>query len=108
MSPEAVEILSAGDVAVSAETVWEVTRKARMRKLPMLPPHVAADLPRYLRGQGFRLLPLSPEAARSAALLPSHHADPMDGFLIAQALAEGATVLTNDRAFAAYGVRTLW
>lgn len=46
--------------------------------------------------------------AQAAAPLPAHHRDPMDRFLIAQPLAEGATIITNDRAFAACGVPTLW
>jgi PIN domain nuclease of toxin-antitoxin system len=97
-----------GDIAVSAITVWEVSRKARLGKLPELPPPVALDLTAYLRAQGYRLVPLTPEVAEAANALPPHHADPMDRMLVAAALAEGATIITNDRILAAYGVGVLW
>jgi PIN domain nuclease of toxin-antitoxin system len=96
------------DVAVSAVTVWEISCKARLGKLPELPEPVALDLTAYLRGQGFCLVPLTAELAEAANALPPHHADPMDRMLIATALADGATIITNDRIFAAYGVAVLW
>lgn len=108
MSADARDAMRGHEVAVSAVTVWEVTRKAALGKLPELPRHVTADLAAYLRARDFRLVAVGAEAARAAALLPDHHRDPMDRFVIAQALAEGATVITNDRAFPAYGVPTLW
>ena len=40
--------------------------------------------------------------------LPAHHADPFDRLLIAQALDEGFTILTSDRAFEAYRVPVAW
>ncbi|QYU68386.1 hypothetical protein J4558_26885 [Leptolyngbya sp. 15MV] len=45
---------------------------------------------------------------RAATGLPPHHADPMDRLLIAAALADQATIITNDRIFTAYGVGVLW
>jgi PIN domain nuclease of toxin-antitoxin system len=42
------------------------------------------------------------------AALPPHHADPFDRMLIAQALAEGATIVSHDRALEPYGVPVLW
>jgi PIN domain nuclease of toxin-antitoxin system len=108
LSAEGLAAMRTGAVAVSAITVWEISRKARLGKLPELPAPVALDLTAYLRGEGYRLVPLTPEVAEAANALPPHHADPMDRLLIAGALAEGATVITNDRVFAAYGVAVLW
>ncbi|MGH3550959.1 MAG: type II toxin-antitoxin system VapC family toxin, partial [Pseudonocardiaceae bacterium] len=39
--------------------------------------------------------------------LPLHHRDPFDRMLIAQARCEGLTIVTSDRAFAAYDVPIL-
>jgi len=108
LSAEGTAALRQGDVAVSAITVWEISRMARLGKLPELPAPVALDLTAYLRAQGYRLVPLTPEVAEAANALPPHHADPMDRMLIAAALAERAAVITNDRVFAAYGVGVLW
>lgn len=57
---------------------------------------------------------LSVEARHCFTLfhLPLHHRDPFDRLLIAQAktegLTEGLTIVTQDRAFGAYGVATVW
>jgi len=40
--------------------------------------------------------------------LPQHHDDPFDRMLIAQSLAEGIPIVSNDRSFPAYGVEILW
>lgn len=41
-------------------------------------------------------------------MLPPVHKDPMDRMLIAQALRLGAIIVTSDRLFEGYGVKTLW
>lgn len=108
MSAAAVQAMATDQIAVSAITVWEITRKARLGKLPALPLAAAGGFTALLRGYGYVLLPLDPEIAERANALPLHHGDPMDRMLIATALANGLTIVTNDRAFAAYGVMTLW
>jgi len=40
--------------------------------------------------------------------LPLHHPDPFDRLLIVQALDEGLTILTSDRAFEPYRVPVVW
>jgi PIN domain nuclease of toxin-antitoxin system len=40
--------------------------------------------------------------------LPSHHRDPFDRLLVAQALDRDLTIVTPDEAVAAYPVATLW
>ncbi len=37
-----------------------------------------------------------------------YHKDPMDRMLIATAFGNDLTIVTDDRPFAAYGVRTIW
>ena len=46
--------------------------------------------------------------AEAASLLPPHHKDPMDRMLIATAMMYNLVILTDDRSFASYDVRTLW
>jgi PIN domain nuclease of toxin-antitoxin system len=45
---------------------------------------------------------------RALAGLPEHHKDPFDRILVAQAIAEGCTLLTKDITLARYGVPVLW
>ena len=40
--------------------------------------------------------------------LPSHHADPFDRMIIAQAMVEEMTVLTSDREFEKYPIDVIW
>jgi PIN domain nuclease of toxin-antitoxin system len=54
------------------------------------------------------VLPISLDHALAAAVLPGPHRDPWDRVMMAQAAAEGLTVVTVDHIFAAYGVPVLW
>jgi len=108
MSAEAVSVLRGADVAVSAITIWEITRKVSLGKLPPMPLGPDGSFTGWLRAAGYRLLPLEPAVAERANLLPPLHADPMDRMLVATALLTGRTILSNDGALAPYGVAPLW
>jgi PIN domain nuclease of toxin-antitoxin system len=45
---------------------------------------------------------------RCAGALPGPHRDPFDRMLIAQALAEGLVLVSNEVVFDSYRVRRLW
>jgi len=53
---------------------------------------------------GMQILNLAPEHGLAIGELPPHHRDPFDRLLIAQARAEGLTILTADGDFAHYDV----
>ena len=56
----------------------------------------------------FKLLPITLDHIDALSGLPSHHKDPFDRLLIAQAIHEKLTILTSDKAIAMYSVPTLW
>lgn len=56
----------------------------------------------------FKELPIAFGHAQAAGALPGAHRDPFDRMLIAQALAEGLTLVSNERVFDAFGVARLW
>jgi PIN domain nuclease of toxin-antitoxin system len=93
------------DLLVSVVSAYEVEYK-RGRD-PTLA-HVPRNLIEALPANALRWLDLTAVHASDAAQLPRHHGDPFDRMIIAQALAEGATVVTSDRWFPAYGVPTIW
>lgn len=96
-------IVTADIVWVSAATAMEIAVKASRRGLRLPEPlavTVATD--------DFAELPLTIKHAERLASLPMHHGDPFDRALIAQALVEGATIVTHDRAFEKYGVPVIW
>lgn len=92
----------AAEVHVSAVSVWEVAIKRAMGKLA-----VPSDLFDQAAASGCVALPITWNHARAVEALPMHHTDPFDRMLIAQARVEGLTVLSSDRAFAAYDVALL-
>ncbi len=105
--PNAAVLMQQMEVLVSAITIWEITRKVAVGKLPASWGG-QSSLSQLLRVQGFVPYPLSWEDAEAANQLPPLHRDPMDRMLIASALRSGLTIITNDAQFPAYGVKTIW
>lgn len=85
------------EIFVSAATMWEVGIKQALGKLTG-----EGSLAEHIRDSGFAVLPISADHGIAASALPLHHRDPFDRMLIGQALVEGLTVMTRDRAFGAY------
>ena len=90
------------EVFVSAVTGWEIAVKRAKGHLTA-PDNLGA----MIEERGFTHLPLTFHHAEQAGLLPMHHRDPFDRFLIAQAQAEGLTLVTKDQRIPQYGVRTM-
>lgn len=71
-------------------------------------PELATDVAAVIAAHGFIQLPITMRHTHVAANLPFHHRDPMDRFLIGQALVEAMTIVTVDGAFARYAAKLLW
>ena len=89
-------------VFVSVASIWELAVKRASGKID-----APENLATLCREQSFALLGIEPFHAESAGSLPMHHRDPFDRMLIAQAQAEGLTIVTADAALRRYGVRTM-
>ena len=94
-------------VFVSAASIWEISTKHRLGKLPGASA-IAGDLAGAVRGQGFVGLPIAIRHGQAAGALPGPHRDPFDRMLIAQAMLDDLVLVSSERAFDAYGVRRLW
>jgi PIN domain nuclease of toxin-antitoxin system len=57
---------------------------------------------------GLKVLPVELAHVLSLSNLPSHHKDPFDRLLIAQAKVEVAEVVSVDPVFSSYGIKVLW
>ena len=90
------------DVYVSAVTVWEVEIKRAIGKL-----RAPAGFANECVVRGFDPLPIDLTHAELAGTLPLHHNDPFDRMLVAQAISEQLEVVSDDRAFHAYGVNVV-
>ena len=91
------------DVLVSVVSLWEIVVKVRVGKLEADVREIADAVER----ERFALLDISTAHLRTLAELPMHHRDPFDHLLIAQALAEDTTFLSEDRNAARYQIRLL-
>jgi PIN domain nuclease of toxin-antitoxin system len=101
---DVAEVIAAADaVFVSIATAWEISIKVSTGRLRVPGPVGPAILE-----SRFQLLPISIEHTERVASLPRHHGDPFDRMLAAQALHEGLTLVTHDRAFAPYALPLLW
>ena len=90
------------EVFVSAVAGWEIAVKRAKGHLK-----APDNLEAMVEEKGFAHLPLTFHHAEQAGLLPRHHQDPFDRFLIAQAQAEGLVLVTRDVRILAYGIRTM-
>lgn len=104
LGEEAREGISApgSSVYVSAASAWEISIKQALGKLD-----APSDLVRQLGTHRFEPLPITVSHAYAAGALPRHHDDPFDRMLVAQAGAEGLTLVTRDPRIVLYGVSTL-
>jgi PIN domain nuclease of toxin-antitoxin system len=88
------------EVVVSAASVWEAAIKRALGKLRFETPRLLDALTRGT----IDVLPISAEHALAAGDLPRHHDDPFDRMLVAQAMAEGLTLITRNARLSAYEV----
>jgi PIN domain nuclease of toxin-antitoxin system len=90
----------ANELLFSAISIWEVAIKFALQR-----PSFKID-PRILRrgllATGYVELPVTARHAETILSLPPIHKDPADRILIAQAIAEGITLLTVDATIASY------
>ncbi|MEA2210070.1 MAG: hypothetical protein QOF83_18 [Solirubrobacteraceae bacterium] len=90
-------------VLLSAVVVWEVAIKRSLGKL-----EAPADLAPTLLEAGAQPLPVTIDHAVAVERLPWRHRDPFDRLLIAQALTEGAAIVSQDDPLSQYGVTVVW
>src|SRR6202050_550496 len=92
---------------VSAVSAWEIATKVRLGRLPAAA-NLVQDFVSDLARQRIDILSVTADHGIRAGLLPGPHQDPFDRMLIAQALAENVSLVSNDRALDGYGVKRLW
>ena len=94
-------------VHVSAVSAMEITTKYRIGKLPQAA-SLANNFEATVRRLGFLELPISVSECVLAGRMKGAHKDPFDRLLIAQALLNGMTLVSNERLFDDFGVARIW
>lgn len=102
LGPRCKELISDGrnQIFVSAATTWEISIKIALNKLT-----APEDMDSIVEDEGFDKLPITLYHGQVAGNLPPLHRDPFDRMLIAQAQAEGLTLMTGDDHIAQYKLR---
>ena len=91
------------DILVSVVSLWEIAVKVRIGKLQ-------ADIQAIMdavQQEGFIAIGIGRTHLLTLAGLPMHHRDPFDHLLIAQAIAEDATFMSDDWNAGRYPVRMM-
>ena len=91
------------EIFVSFVTGWEIAIKVSVGKL-----NDPGTIQSLVKRAGFDSLSIDFDHVEIYKALPLHHRDPFDRMLIAQALAENLTLISNETIFDAYGVKRLW
>lgn len=109
LSPRASMLLTdpANEVLLSAVSVWEIVIKSQIGKLAL-----RDAIPRVVSEQvgknSIHLLEVQVAHVYAVSSLPRSHKDPFDRLLVAQAIEEGASLVTSDSVFSQYPVAVEW
>src|SRR5574338_217509 len=92
---------------ISIASIWEIQIKLQTGKLKLRAP--LSEIVRDQQEQnGIELLGIKPAHVYELASLPSHHRDPFDRLLVAQARIEKIALLSSDENIAKYPVTVVW
>lgn len=91
---------------VSIATIWEMQIKADLGKLPL-----SASVRDFVAAQqalgNVQIIPLLEAQIWTLSTLPKVHRDPFDRLMIAQAITENLTLVSEDAIFTQYPVKLL-
>ncbi|MEE8540926.1 MAG: type II toxin-antitoxin system VapC family toxin [Desulfobacterales bacterium] len=109
LSQTARDIISDGNSELfwSTASSWEVAIKYKIGRLP-LPEVPESFIPTELAKNRIDSLPIVNDHSFRAGQLPTHHRDPFDRMLIAQAQIENMEIISSDHQISLYDVKIAW
>ena len=109
LSPKASALLadSDNDLVLSVASIWEMQIKIQLGKLKFTVP-LRELVESQKQTNGLQILPVELEHVLALDALPTHHKDPFDRLLMAQANIEDAFLISGDLVFSSYPVKLLW
>lgn len=90
-------------VLASVASAWEISIKKALGRL-----EAPDDLAEAVDAAGFTKRAITFADVHRLGSLPPHHRDPFDRMLVAQALEEGAPIVSCDPQIAKYQVQIVW
>lgn len=94
-------------VFVSAISAMEIATKVSLGKFEQARP-LSCQFSAQVLGEGFELLAITAAHGEHAGNLARTHKDPWDRLLVAQALIEQLTLVSNDSKLDAFGISIFW
>jgi PIN domain nuclease of toxin-antitoxin system len=96
----------AHEVLLSVVSLWEIVIKPQLNRLVLRLP--LGEIVQHQLANGIQNLGVELEHVLAVGQMPLIHHDPFDRLLVAQAIAERATLVTCDTLVRQYPVSTLW
>jgi PIN domain nuclease of toxin-antitoxin system len=93
-------------IVVSIASIWELAIKLSLKKIETK--INLQEIQAEILKREFTLLGISFDHLNALSTLSQAHGDPFDRLLIAQAIAEGLTIISADRQFKNYHVEVIW
>jgi len=97
----------ANQLVLSVTSLWEIQIKRQLGKLDLRLP-LAEIVAHQQETNGVTILPIVQAHVLALEDLPTHHRDPFDRLLVAQAIVEGATLVTADPVLKSYPAEVRW
>ncbi|MDR3020268.1 MAG: type II toxin-antitoxin system VapC family toxin [Treponema sp.] len=91
---------------ISIVSAWEIAIKLSIGKLDIV--KSTAEFLQDAEENGFLILPINPAYLTGIETLPMIHRDPFDRILIATAITEEMTLITDDDNISKYDVSYIW
>ncbi|MDO9240213.1 MAG: type II toxin-antitoxin system VapC family toxin [Methylicorpusculum sp.] len=109
LSQAVKELCSSGEheFYLSMASPWEMQIKHQLGKLSLAIP-IEELVIKNIQENNIKLLPIDLSHINYLAQLPTHHKDPFDRIIIAQAIIEGMAIVTIDHVFVDYPVQLVW
>lgn len=92
---------------LSIASAWEMQIKAQLGKLALSVP-IVQMVDRNGQINGIQLLPITLGDIGELENLPTHHKDPFDRIMIAQAIRGNLSIISVDHVFSDYPVAVIW
>ena len=88
-------------------SLWEIAIKLSIGKLSLSKSYDEL-ITEQLVANDIQVLPIDMPELSQVARLPFHHRDPFDRLIVAQTMAKGLTLVSQDPVFSSYGVQVMW
>ena len=91
---------------VSVASLWEIAIKISINRLELNTSF--EQIGEEINNNNFKMLPITFQDTLIISSLPFHHRDPFDRLLIAQSLNNNFILISKDKFFDNYQIKTIW